>query len=90
MLTRLTAIEWLRGDNVVYVVSTFNCDQTHIAHRNLYITLQQFIKTSNQVRLLKYDFNESTDVEKAVNYLSQAADKNPLYVIAGCVEIGYW
>lgn len=90
MLIKLAAIEWLRGDNVVYVVSTVNFGPAHFAQINLYTELQQFIKTSDQVRLLKYDFNESTDVEKAVNYLSQAADKNPLYVIAGPVEIGYW
>ncbi|XP_025107954.1 uncharacterized protein LOC112572469 [Pomacea canaliculata] len=86
MLLHVTATEWLRRENVVYVVSTSH--ESHQACSTLYIQLQQTTRTQQgsgtgrQLHLLKYNFYEDSDVQKAVNYLSQTANKKPLYVVA--------
>ncbi|XP_025107952.1 uncharacterized protein LOC112572468 isoform X3 [Pomacea canaliculata] len=86
MLLHLMVTEWCRRENVVYVVST--SDESHEACSTLYLQLQQITRTQQgsgtgrQLHHLKYNFREDSDVEKAVNYLSQTANNKPLYVIA--------
>ncbi|XP_025107949.1 uncharacterized protein LOC112572468 isoform X1 [Pomacea canaliculata] len=93
-LLQVTATEWLRRENVVYVVSTSH--ESHEACSTLYMQLQQVTRTQpgsgtgRHLHLLKYNFREDSDVEKAVNYLSQTANNKPLYVVADNVGSFYW
>ncbi|XP_025111915.1 uncharacterized protein LOC112574813 [Pomacea canaliculata] len=85
------AIQWLRCGHHVYVVSTW--DGILAACSMLYHLLLQTVKTQQsegvspgQPHLLQYDLDFDSDVEKAVNDLSQAASGGSLYVIADDVE----
>ncbi|XP_025114340.1 uncharacterized protein LOC112576250 [Pomacea canaliculata] len=73
------AIQWLRCGHHVYVVSSWR--RSRAACTMLYYLLKTET-TPGQPHLLQYEFIDEKHVEKAVNYLSQAAVGGSLYVIA--------
>ncbi|XP_025103290.1 uncharacterized protein LOC112569645 [Pomacea canaliculata] len=85
------AIEWLRCGHDVYIVSTWMgsraaCIMLHYLLLQTVNTQQSAGVSHGQLHLMQYDLDDSEDVEKAVNDLSQEAIGRSLYVIAD--EVG--
>ncbi|XP_025083114.1 uncharacterized protein LOC112557458 isoform X2 [Pomacea canaliculata] len=86
VVLQLKATEWLRCGSDVFLVCT--SDSCAACYR-MYYLLQQTIETqlapsgtSGQLHLLEYRFRTDSDVENAVDDLSQAATGGVLHVIA--------
>ncbi|XP_025112047.1 uncharacterized protein LOC112574898 [Pomacea canaliculata] len=82
----LMGIEWLRCGQHVYVVSTWKrsraaCSMLYHLSLQTVNTLQSGVSPSKPY-LLQYDFNDSTEVKKAVNDLSQEVREGELFVLS--------
>lgn len=79
----LMAIEWLRQNNIVYVLSTW--DRSYAASYRLYHLLQNTLHEQKsrpgQLKLLQKNFRLKGDVDTTLDEFSQAFKEGPVCII---------